>query len=145
MIPALVDIGGLWDVLPPGIHDASMDAVKSLFATNAHRQRLFRGLRRAVDALRLAGCRTIYLDGSFVTGKPTPADFDACWETAGVDDRKLDPALLDFSDMRKSQKDKYFGELFPAHLLASPQNAFLDFFQQDKYTKRAKGIIRLRL
>ena len=145
MIPDLIDTGGPWPVLPPGIHDASMAEVERRFATNAHRKHLFDGLRKAVDALRRAGCGTIYLDGSFVTGKPKPADFDACWETDGVDDHRLDPVLLDFSDMRRSQKDRYGGELFPADAHASPQSVFVDFFQVDKFTGRPKGVIRLRL
>jgi len=41
MIPELVDIGSPWKVLPPGIHDATLDEVEGRFATNEHRKRLF--------------------------------------------------------------------------------------------------------
>lgn len=145
MLPDLVDIGSLWDVLPPGIHEASLEEVESRFATNDHRRRLFDGFRGALDALRLAGCRTVYLNGSFVTGKPTPADFDACWDSTGVDAGRLDPVLLDFSDKRRAQKQKYRGELFPLGALAAPGSAFVEFFQTDSHTGRRKGIVRLRL
>jgi hypothetical protein len=145
MIPLLTDIGAPWKVLPPGVHDASLAEVESRFATNDHRKHLFAGLRAAIEALRLAGCRVIYLDGSFVTGKPNPADFDCCWEAAGVDLGELDPVLLDFSHRRRAQKAKYCGELFPADARASRQHIFVDFFQVDKYTGSPKGIIRLSL
>ena len=145
MIPPLVDIGSLWEVLPPGIHDAGLGEVENRFATNDHRRRLFDGFRRAAEALRGAGCRTIYLDGSFVTGKPNPGDFDACWDDAGVDDGRLDPVLLDFSNRRRAQKQKYHGELFPAGAAAAPGSVFIDFLQTDRHTGRRKGIVRIRL
>jgi len=98
-----------------------------------------------VDALWLAGCMTVYLDGSFVAGKPNPGDFDACWDTAGVDDSRLDPVLLDFSNRRRAQKQKFRGELFPASAPAAPGSAFIEFFQTDSHTGRKKGILRIRL
>lgn len=100
MIPAFIDLGdpALWRVLPPGIHPATLLEVETRFATNAHRAKLFDGFRQAVTSLEGAGCRQVYLNGSFVTEKPYPGDFDACWEPAGVDLNQLDPVLLDFSN-----------------------------------------------
>jgi hypothetical protein len=34
-----------------------------------------------MEHLRAAGCRTIYINGSFVTDKLNPNDFDACSAT----------------------------------------------------------------
>jgi hypothetical protein len=100
MIPESVDINGPWDVLPPGIHDATMEEIERRLATNDVRRDLFDGFRRGVEALRRGGCQIVFLDGSFVTGKERPGDFDACWDPSGVDHRKLDPVLLDFSQRR---------------------------------------------
>ena len=36
--------------------------------------------------LSSAGCRLVYLDGSFVTRKERPGDIDACWDVQYVDD-----------------------------------------------------------
>jgi len=145
MIPDLIDIGSLWDVLPAGIHDSTLDEVKARFATNDCRRAIFDGFERALTALRLAGCRTIYLDGSFVTGKPNPMDFDACWDDSGINVGRLDPVLLDFSNKRRAQKEKFHGECFPVSATAKPGSSFIDFFQVDKHAERNKGIIRLRL
>ena len=145
MIPELTDIGGPWKVLPPGIHDATLDEVEMRFASNSHRRNLFQGLLRAVQALRHAGCSTVYLDGSFVTEKPTPGDFDACWDDSGVEVNRLDRALLDFKDKRRAQKQKFMGELFPAGTFAMGGKVFIDFFQTDRHTGEPKGIIRIRL
>lgn len=143
MIPKLVDIGSPWKVLPPGVHDAPLQKIEDVFATNNHRIYLYNGFKGAVKALCKAGCKTIYLDGSFVTGKPLPRDYDACWCLSGVDLQKLDPVLLDFSNERAAQKQKYCGELFPTNTMACPSRFFLDFFQTDRFTGKAKGIIRL--
>ena len=43
VIPALVDIGGLWNGLPPGIHVATMAEIKQSFATNVVRRVLYEG------------------------------------------------------------------------------------------------------
>lgn len=144
MIPEFVDIGGPWRVLPPGVHVATLDEVEVRFAVSAHRKRLFFGFRNGVIALRKAGCNRILLDGSFVTEKPFPGDFDVCWDPTGVDPAKIDPVLLDFADGRKKQKQCFHGEFLPDNGLADGKHAFLDFFQIDKYTGHAKGIIRMR-
>ena len=144
MIPAFVDIGGPRKVLPPGIHAATLEEVEKRFAMSDHRKYLFAGLKKGVFALRKAGCRKILLDGSFITEKPIPADFDVCWEPVGVNPIKLDPVFLDFSDGRKKQKERFHGEFFPTNLLADGRHFFLDFFQIDKYTGNAKGIICIR-
>ena len=49
-----------------------------------------------MENLKNAGCLTVYLNGSFVTNKEVPNDFDACWEEDGVDPAVLDPVLLTF-------------------------------------------------
>jgi len=145
MIPEMIDIGAPWTVLPPGVHEATLEEVEACLATNACRRRLFAGLSRGCKALRRAGCKTVYLDGSYVTGKPHPGDFDACWDPQDVDPTKLDPVLLDFLDARRAQKQKYFGEFFPSVVLADGTHRFVEFFQVEKDTGLHKGIIVIRL
>lgn len=86
------------------------------------------------------------MEGSFVSEKELPGDFDACWEMSGVDPGLLDPVLLDFSDRRAAQKARFGGELFPAQAAAEPTGTvFLDYFQRDRRTGDPKGIIALDL
>jgi hypothetical protein len=132
--------------LPPGVHFASWDEIVSRYGTNEYRTELLRGFRAALDSLRAAGCRRVYLDGSFVTDKKQPGDFDACWEIDGVDPDLLDPELLDFSHRRAAQKRRYGGELFVADSPAEPDGAvFRDFFQRQRGTDALKGIIAIDL
>jgi len=141
MIPDFVDIGGPWKVLPPGVHNATLKEVETRFATSDYRKLLYSGFKNGVTALHKTGCRKIFLDGSFITEKPMPADFDVCWDPIGVDIAKLDPVFLDFSDGRKKQKECFHGEFFPTSGLADRKRFFFDFFQIDKYTGNAKGIV----
>lgn len=132
--------------LQPGIHWATWDEFVTRFGANEHRRRLLAGLRLALSDLKAAGCRTVYVDGSFVTTKPIPGDFDACWDSTGVDPRRLDPALRTFDPGRATQKAKYHGELFRAQSVAdSAGSPFLSFFQSDKQTGEPKGIVALDL
>lgn len=134
--------------LPPGIHRATWEEVDKAFGTNSVRMQLLSGLYRAAKELQKAGCSTLYIDGSLVTTKDHPGDFDGCWEPAGVDAEKLDPVLLDFRAKRLAQKVKYGGELFVSSARAEaepPHRTFLEFFQTDKITGQPKGIIALDL
>jgi hypothetical protein len=123
------------------VHYATLKETEARFAKSVHRKLLFSGFKNGVMALRKAGCRIIFLDGSFVTEKPIPGDYDVCWDPVGVDDAKIEPVLLDFSNKRKKQKKCFHGEFFPTNLLADGKSLFLDYFQIDKYTGNVKGII----
>ena len=134
--------------LPPGVHQATWDELRVRFGDGPQRARLLAGLYRAARSLKSAGALTLYVDGSFVSTKENPSDFDGCWEPAGVSLSKLDPVLLDFSNGRLAQKVKYGGELFPSSNCAelhSPRRTFLDFFQSDKQTGKPKGIVAIDL
>jgi hypothetical protein len=118
---------------PPGEHLATWDEVVTRFGHTEWRRALLAGLREALLALRAAGCERLYLDGSFVTAKQRPGDFDACWDADGVDFDLLDPVLLTFDRGRATQKAKYGGELFLADAGADPMGTlFLEFFQADR-------------
>lgn len=143
MIPPFDPSTGL---LPAGIHEATWEECAARFGWTPHRLVLLAGLKAALDALRAAGCRTAYVDGSFVTAKETPGDFDGCWEVEGVDLARLDPVLKTFANRREAQKRKYGGELFPADAPAAPDGTnFLRFFQRDKSGRASKGIVAIAL
>lgn len=142
MIPSFDERGNL----PPGIHKADWDELETRFNGSARRVELLAGLREALVALCDAGCRTAYVDGSFVTAKEEPDDFDGCWDAMGVDASLLDPVLLDFAHPRTAQKERFGGELFLAAAPADPKSGalFVDFFQRDRDGER-KGIVQIDL
>lgn len=131
-------------LLPAGVHHAEWDELEALLADTPWRRQLLAGFRRACQSLATAGCTEVWLDGSFVTTKDAPADFDGCWNPIGVVAAALDPVLLDFDNGRAAQKAKFGGELFPAVWAAAAGGpAFVDFFQIDKATGDPKGILLL--
>lgn len=133
-------------LLPPGIHQGSWDEIKQRFGDTSHRRKLLSGLEKATKELKAAGCKRIFINGSFVTSKERPNDFDALWDIDGVDPQKLDPVFFDFSQRRAAQKEKYFGEFFPAQVVETEtEHLFLDFFQIDKETGKSKGIVEINL
>jgi hypothetical protein len=132
--------------LPPGIYWVEWHQFEQRFGLTLHRRRLLAGLLQALQNLRAAGCAVAYIDGSFITSKDRPSDFDGCWSADGVRLDELDPVLKIFSEGRALQKAKYFGELFPLSARADGiGRTFLAFFQTDKSTGEAKGIVALRL
>lgn len=147
MIPDFVSlVGSPWPVLPPGQHRATLVDVEQRYAINRHRRVLFEGLILAAFRLRDAGCPGIYLDGSYVTAKPRPGDYDACWDPAGVDVAKLDPLFRDFSNGRAAQKAAFKGEFFPSSVTETASGlAFVEFFQRDRFSGGDKGILAIPL
>lgn len=147
MIPDLIALkGSPWPVLPPGVHDASLAEVETAFVSNRWRRGLFDGLVVAARRLSQAGCGRIFLDGSFVSAKPIPGDYDACWDPVGVDPDRLDPVFLDFNNGRAAQKAAFKGEFFPSSIIEiNSKISFVTFFQTDRYTGEQKGILSIPL
>ena len=133
--------------LPPGIHRASWNEIMKRFGTNPHRKDMLEKLLIALDSLKKAGCKKFYLDGSFVTSKRFPNDYDCCWESTGVDHNRLHRIFMDCSPSgRQRQKFIFKGEFIPSSTIEGVTNTpFLEFFQIDKITQEPKGIIELNL
>ena len=133
--------------LPPGEHSAGWDDLVTRFGWNSWRLQLLGGLQAALVPLRTAGCQRLYVDGSFVTAKDMPGDYDAAWDPIGVDLNMLrlfEPVFFDFSNRRAAQKAKYRGEFFPSTAAADQfGTTFYEFFQLDKDTGLPKGIVVL--
>lgn len=97
--------------------------------------------------LKAAGCRTIYIDGSFTTCKEKPGDFDACYDEETVDTYNLRSnarQLYNHYD-RSGQKAKYRGEVFPSNQpVGNYGDSSYEFFQTDRLGNK-KGIIAIDL
>lgn len=143
MIPPFQKNGNL----PPGIFVTDWNEFLDRYAHTEHRRWLIEGLRVALKDLAYAGCKNVFIDGSFITIKKEPGDYDLCWSIDDVNPEKLNPVLLDFSPKgRAAMKVKYKGDLFPAEVPEGlTGKTFLDFFQTDKETGKPKGIVVLEV
>ena len=131
--------------LPEGEHEATWEEIVERFGWNPRRRRQLDGLAEAIELLEHAGCRRLSLNGSFVTAKDEPSDFDATWDTTTVDMDALDPLFLDLSpEGRDRQKVRFGGELFPNVTEAASGLAFADFFQNERDGTR-KGTVVLNI
>jgi hypothetical protein len=129
MIPEFDENGNL----PPGVHWAEWEEFVKIFGYNVKRQGMINGFKLAMTQLKAAGCKTIYINGSFVTIEPNPNDFDACYDEENIDIENLRvnaPKLLNHYD-RTGQKNKYKGEIFPSNQpIGDYGNNSFDFFKQ---------------
>jgi uncharacterized protein DUF6932 len=130
--------------LPDGEYEVEWAEVVDRFGWNVRRRQLLDGLAEAIELLAAAGCRRVWLNGSFVTTKEEPGDFDACWDPEGVDIEALDPILIDFARGRAGQKARFGGELFPNVTESQSGLVFSEFFGNERDTSR-KGIIVLNI
>jgi hypothetical protein len=146
MLGVMIEFDSRTGYLAEGVHCMTLDEVARQFAWNRRRQFLFEGFRRALDNLASAGCRAILLDGSFVTAKETPGDWDAAFDPVGVIPERLDPILIKYDDGRRAMRAKYLGDIFPWSAPAAGPNGalFRQFFQKDR-DGIPKGIIEIKL
>lgn len=142
MIPEFDENGNL----APGIHFCDWAEFKERFGYTPRRRLLIQGLLTVMVQLKAAGCRTIYINGSFVTTKLDPEDFDMCWEQDDVDInllKKNAPQILNFYNSA-AQKAKYKGEIYPSDQPVDDSTTSIEFFQRDREQNR-KGIIAINL
>jgi hypothetical protein len=140
MIPAFDPVSGQ---LPPGEHEATWTEIRDRFGWNPRRRALLDGLAEGLAVLAHAGCGRVWINGSFVTTKEEPGDFDCVWAPSGVDRQilqRLGPELLDLSDHRAAQKHRFGGEFLPNYVERSSGASFAQFFQTDRFDN-AKGIV----
>lgn len=142
MLPAL---GPTTGYLPKGIHAASWAELVHAFGFSPKRLELLQGLLAGASALRTAGVTALIVDGSFVTKRHNPSDYDCCYKRAECNMSLLDPVLDDFDNERFAMKKKYGGEYFPSEWIECGSfEPFEIFFQHDK-NGRAKGVVLLDL
>jgi len=135
--------------LEPGVYDLNWEDFKEIFTFNNHRKKLFAGLELAISELRAVGCSQVYINGSFITRKEFPEDFDICWDEENVNLELLTRSyrgLIDFGHKMKTIKQRYGGDIVPMTSIADEKKGiiFLWFFQEDRQG-RQKGIIRISL
>ena len=120
---------------PPGIYQATWREIRERFGWNEQRVRLLQGIELVALELRAARCRAVWLDGSFVTTKEEPADYDL----ASTEISRLDPSLRTLRD-RTAMKERYGGDSLPT----DAGMPFVKFFQTDR-DGRPKGIVQIDL
>jgi len=131
-------------IFKPGVYEFTLAEVRQKFTDDPKRVHLFEGIMRLAHDLKEAGCETMYLDGSFITRKYGPGDFDACWEPFMPKGKVDNPALLEETDRGNwARKSEYFGDIFPR--FTEKYGDRVQKWQYDERTREVKGIIKIDL
>jgi hypothetical protein len=139
VIPEFDDNGNL----PPGVHEATVKDVEQRFAYNTKRKVLFARLFEVCEILGGANCPRLYLDGSFITKKEEPNDYDLCYEWEGMVHTS---EFEQFLRNRKTAKERYLGDIF----IRMPQPPYYfdhveDWQTDSRQDDVVKGIIQISL
>lgn len=139
--------------LPPGVHDASLEDIAARFGhENDRRTELFGKLEQFVGlAKQFALFTAFFVDGSFVTDKPSPGDIDGVLELPRADFARLlvHPKALQLLD-RAAVKKTYEVHLF-IEPPPSPMGAFFQRMRPEEAIVRGvqpdacRGILRVSL
>ena len=129
-----------YGILNPGIHKMTWEEFSKTFNKSLRREILLIGLEKIYHILRNIGATHIYIDGSFVTNKLDPGDWDACFDAPEY-------VLYEIRELpnRKKIKELYGGDLFYVGSEADEYGTkYLDFFQQIRGSSvLKKGIVEL--
>ena len=151
MIPDFDENGNLPPV-PQRIWWATLMQIKERFGKGKKRAMLFEHLIRLSTILRRGGCRTLYLDGSFITDKHLPSDYDCCFERHEVNNETkalIFPTPQDYAYLNWYLQETYKADIFYCDeqydfdRIGNRPVTYLDFLQQNRGT--AKGIIAIDL
>jgi len=128
--------------LPEGVHEATFAEIRVKFGTNPHREGLLDQMESLLANLAGAGCTRFFLDGSFVTAKELPEDYDALLGYEGLNQSLLDPIILQTPNAGLV-KEKYGCDLMPCDIKGHSGKFWLDYFTTDKESGQPKGIIKV--
>jgi hypothetical protein len=139
-------------LLPPGVHDMSLEEVGALFGSfqqNDQRPRLFAKLEELVLEAKAVGfVRFLIINGSFVTSKPIPGDIDLIIvvEPGILDQREWAPREYNLLS-RNCLRRRYPFDFFVVPLASTAYNQYLDFFAKvkDNPGEDRKGVVRVHL
>jgi hypothetical protein len=132
-------------LLPPGIHSAAMLEVERRLGFSPKRRTMIEnGLKPVVQELRGLGFSEVYLDGTFVSAKPSPDDIDGYLHT------RLDSKTLDAIVQRQETwRTRYQLDFYPAYEDLKGESS-VEYWQSwfghtDDEPPKEKGIIKLTL
>jgi hypothetical protein len=132
--------------LPEGLHNAKWLEFKEKFDFSFKRKKILSGILSFGRLIKQAGGKKIYIDGSFVTNKKIPKDWDGCYCMCELNLSIASTLIQNTNINRTKIKKEYFGDVFAEDCIeASSGLPFIDFFQRIRGTDKKKGIIVLDL
>lgn len=138
-------------VLPPGIHDASLEEIRAAFGQfleTDRRPRLFKRLEQLVAQLKPLGfIRHLIVNGSFVSSKTGPEDIDLILAINPdiLHKREWAPAEYNALSSRRLRRQFQF-DVLVAPVGGEAYSQYLGLFSRIKGNPGGqKGLVRLQL
>lgn len=113
------------------------------FGSNPRRVELLENALPFFRIFHSCGCKTVYIDGSFVGLKKIPEDIDLCFDLTYLDADKLErefPQFFDLNEIGKIHRDQH------CHIFHFDLNnkRFLHLLESDR-EGNPKGLVKLDL
>ena len=138
--------------LPEGHYSTDWDETSAVFGgePNSKRAQVLSNLLEWRDSVRAQGLTgLLILDGSFISAKPEPGDFDTLFILdAGMETRLAQDVEAALLVNYNYCKQRGWGDIFMFSEIAVrrfPAMCRLDGFDHDKVTKQAKGVVEVIL
>jgi hypothetical protein len=136
---------------PSGFYDIGIDDLERIFvgpfgAAGSHRRRMCERFKAWFSAMEELGVPfEVWIDGSFVTAKPKPADIDIVWLFDGESIQRLKPETVDrLDELMDSAMLKYSCHVFPAPKEdADVCIRWKEMFEGYRNKKQSKGLFRI--
>jgi len=138
-------------LLPPGLYDCTLEEVRDKFGRfkgTERRQSLFEKLSAFIhEATQTGMVKSIIIDGSFVTGKDSPADIDLVLEMQLAHNPGTDLRPFEYNVLSKRVVKRLYGfDLFLAGSESKALAEWVEYFHQVKEQPGIrKGILRMNL
>lgn len=138
-------------LLPPGIHDCSLQELGERFGTfhsTDRRPRLYEKLQEYLTQVRSTGLVVaVIVDGSFVTSKPDPGDIDLILVLPSHHDfsAELQPLAYNVLSRRRVGRGYGFDVLVARENSREFREYTLDFQRVRGQEHLRKGMLRIRL
>lgn len=146
-IPALNADG----LLPTGVFDCTLAEVRTRFGSfqeSDARPKLFGKLDELLAAMQSSGLfEHLLLDGSFVTGKPTPNDIDLVAVLRPGHDFERDLPMSEYALVSRTLLRRRFGfDIIVAERESQLYKTYVEFFSRVRENPETrKGLLRLTL
>lgn len=136
--------------LPPGIHIGTLDEIKARFGSfrvSDRRPRMFAQLIELIRELQRSNFFVaLIIDGSFVTGEPTPNDIDVILVLHQDHDRAADLSPADYALMDRSAGRRFGFDVLVGREGSVEYEEYVSFFGQVRHDRRkSKGMLRVSL
>lgn len=133
-------------LLPSGIHECTLDEIRTRFAGWGRRREIFDAFARYLAEAHGSVVSWVAVDGSFTTGAEHPNDVDLIIVLPPEHDFTAPLAPWQSKVLMRSLIQRTYGDLLDAFVVVEGNNSFQNFMHTFQHTRDgvAKGILKVK-